>query len=760
MKVRQILTYRGGFAPASILMLILAGMMASGCAGSRQPIPHTIEQVPPSAPEVATLEPLPTMWTLDEILGPVSFDPDTVKSGRFDTGRMWTFDAPPMDYFSEAYGFEPDEEWMEHARMSAIRFDGICSSSFVSGSGLVFTNHHCGRDYVTSVTREGENLLGEGFYAVTLEEERRIEGLYVDQLYEITDVTVRVHSAMDAVENEQSRAGAREDEIGAIIAEFDERNGMYNEMVELFNGGRYSVYTYRRYEDVRLVMVPELDIGYFGGDPDNFTYPRYNLDVSFFRVYENDEPLDTSDFFFKWSEKGASAGDPVFVLGNPGSTTRLNTVAQLAFTRDYANPYILHLLRSRMKVVRAFLDANPDLPDWEEMDNKYFSLSNSEKAYSGQQKGLLDSWVLARKAVWEKNFRDKVMGDPVLSEKYGDPWTEIAEARFALEPYGREMYSFGFTRPGDWLGSAHLNKGFLLQQYRSMLEQGLTPDSEQAQNLANTILSPIEVHPDMEKGMLEAQLGELEKFLGSDDPLVKALLGMMNPSAAAGNLLQQTTVGDTTALNALLEGAPASIANSTDPLIKAMDGVMGRLMQMQMAAQQIMAEEAGAVERLARAVYDVYGTTIPPDATFTLRIADGVVTGFPYNGTLAPANTTFYGLYDRWASNNGEAPWELPERWQNPPPEFDLATPLNFISTCDIIGGNSGSPVVNKDLEVVGIVFDGNIESLPGEYIFLTELNRCVSVHSAGIFEVINDLFGYKKLAEELRTGSLPSGGR
>ncbi len=760
MKVRQVLTYRGSFASVSIPLLILAGMLASGCAGSKQPIPYTVEQVPPSTPEVATLEPLATMWTLEEILGPVSFDPDTVKAGRFDTGRMWTFDAPPMEYFSEAYGFQPDEEWMEHARMSAIRFDGICSSSFVSDSGLVFTNHHCGRDYVTSVTREGENLLEEGFYAATLEEERRVDGLYVDQLYEITDVTARVHAAIDAVENEQARGGAREDEIGAIIAEFDERNGMYNEMVELFNGGRYSVYTYRRYEDVRLVMAPELDIGYFGGDPDNFTYPRYNLDVSFFRVYENDEPLDTSEFFFKWSKKGASAGDPVFVLGNPGSTTRLNTVAQLAFTRDFQFPYILNLLRSRMKVLRSFLDANPDLPDWEEQDNNYFSLSNSEKAYTGQYKGLLDSWILARKAAWEKSFRDRVMGDPVLSEKYGDPWTEIAEARFALEPYGRDMFVFRFTRPGDWLSSANLNKAFLLQQYRFMLEQGLAPDAEPAQNLAGTILSPVEVHPDMEKGMLEAQLGELEKFLGSDDPLVKALLGMRSPYAAAASLLQQTTVGDTDTLNALLEGAPASIAGSTDPLIKAMDGIMGRLMQMQMAAQQIMAREAGAVDRLARAVFDVYGTSIPPDATFTLRIADGVVTGYPYNGTVAPVNTTFYGLYDRWASNNGEAPWELPERWQNPPPEFDMGTPLNFISTCDIIGGNSGSPVVNKDLEVVGIAFDGNIESLPGEYIFLTELNRCISVHSAGIFEVINDLFGYKKLAEELSTGTLPSGGR
>lgn len=738
---------------------ILIFSVLSGCAGSKVPPPGAI--TPPPLPEEAVTiqeESISALRTLDEILGPIDFDPDTVLAGRFDTGRMWTFDAPPLDYFAEAYGFRPDAEWLKHAQLGALRFGGGCSASFVSSDGLVFTNHHCGRDYVTQVSQEGEHLLENGFYAATLEEERMVEGLFVDQLVEITDVTGRIHGAMDAAADDATKTAAAQQEIEQIRTEFNEKNGLINQVVELFNGGRYSVYTYRRYEDVRLVMAPELDIGYFGGDPDNFTYPRYNLDCSFFRVYDEDgNPLDTSEFYFKWSNGGPKKGEPVFVLGNPGSTTRLNTVSQLAYSRDFDNPAILNLLRSRMKAVRAFLDSNPDFPNWEEMDNQYFGLSNSEKAYSGIQRGLQNAWMMARKADWEESFRQAVLNDPELSERYGDPWTEIAEARYSTEPFGNIVWAFRF---GNWMSSAHLSKGFLLEQYRYMLSVGMSADSEPVQNLAAQILTPIQVHPDLERGMLEAQLGDFLLLLGPDDSITSALLGMRQPASAAETLLSQTALGDTTEVKRLIEGAPGSIETSSDPMISAFKGSMERLVQMQMVMSQANVKEQAARARLARAVYDVYGTSIPPDATFTLRIADGIVTNYPYNGTVAPVWTTFYGLYDRWASHGKVDPWELPERWQNPPGEFDLDTPLNFVATCDIIGGNSGSPVVNRNLEVVGVAFDGNIESLPGEFIYLPELNRCISVHSEGILEAIRDLFGFKGLADELSSGALPPSGR
>jgi hypothetical protein len=739
----------------SLVILIAFGV---GCSSSTPEVmdrPRAPEPI--TLPEVATIEPTEessALRTLDEILGPISFDPDTVKAGRFDTGRMWTFDAPPVDYFEEAYGFRPEQDWFRRARMASIRFATWCSASFVSANGLVLTNHHCGREPITDVTGDGESLLENGFFAATLEEERRVPELFVDQLVQITDVTDRVLAAMDAAEDDQARMRAREGAIQAVQEEFDADNGMNNQVVTLFNGGRYSVYTYKQYDDVRLVMAPELAIGYFGGDPDNFTYPRYNLDVSFFRVYENGEPLDTSEFFFQWSDGGPKAGEAVFVLGNPGATTRLNTVAQLAFTRDHDNPAILNLIRSRMKVLRNYLDANPDLPNREEQNNFYFSLSNSEKAFTGQQNGLLDSYLLARKADWEDDFRQALMNDPLLEERYGDPWTEIAEARMAMEPFGDAAYAFSF---GGQLRSAYLNKAFLLQQLHFMLSSGMDPASDQILNMIEAIQASGEVAGELEEGMLAAQLGDFRLLLGPEDDITRGLLGMRDPAGAAVWLIDQTVLGDPEAVAALVDGAPQSIAESSEPLIRGLDGIIPRIIQMQQTFGAAAGREEAAMSRLARAVYDVYGTSIPPDATFTLRIADGVVTGYPYNGTEAPEWTTFYGLYDRWASAGGEDPWALPERWQNPPAEFDLSTPINFVSTCDIIGGNSGSPVVNQNLELIGVAFDGNIESLPGEFIFLPTLNRCVSVHSEGVIEAIRDLFGFQRLADELRSGRLPN---
>jgi hypothetical protein len=734
-------------APLAVLLL------SAACASSAapQPRPRAPEPVPaPERQEIAAVPTAPALPTLDEILGPIDFDPDTVRAGRFDTGRMWTFDAPPVDYFYEAYGFRPDAEWLRRARMASLRMGTFCSASFVSADGLVLTNHHCGRQSVTQVSREGENLLETGFYARSLEEERKVEGLYLDQLVELSDVSARVQAAMDAAADDDARLEARDNEIEKITQEADAANGLINQVVALFSGGRYSLYTYRRYEDVRLVMIPELAMGFFGGDPDNFTYPRYNLDISIFRVYQDGRPLDSSAFFFQWSQGGPKLGESVFVLGNPGSTTRLNTVAQLAFTRDTDNPSTLILYRTRMRALRTFLDSHRDLPDWEERNNFYANLTNSEKAYSGQQSGLEDPWMMARKADWERSFRDAVMKDPRLFERYGDPWTEIARARQAMKPFGRLNYGFIFQ---GGFSSQHLAKAFLLEQYRFARLQGAPVDNPQLTALARRIRQPMDNPTDWEQALLAAQLDGMVQILGADDPLVQALVGMRSPQGASDQLLQETVLDDTAAVEALLSGAPEAITNTSDPMVRALNGVLMRIITMQQTMGEQFALEEAAQARLARAVYDVYGTSIPPDATFTLRIADGVVAGYPYNGTLAPAWTTFYGLYDRWASNGGRDPWVLPERWQKPPADFDLATPLNFVATCDITGGSSGSPVVNRDLEFVGIAFDGNMESLPGEFIFLPEFNRCVSVHSAGILEAIRDLYGATELARELETG-------
>lgn len=748
-----------------VATLVAAVGFLLACAGTSSQAPPSTgppqEQPEQTAPPQETTRPANPdsagVPTLLDYLGPVSFDPDTVKAQRFDTGRMWTFDAPPVDYFAERYGLDVDEAWLTHARMGALRFASWCSASFVSADGLVLTNHHCGREPVTQVSRPGEDLLNKGFYAETLEEERPVEGVYVDQLVEITDVTDEVHAAVDAVSGDQAKSRARSEKIGEIEERFDRENGLTNQVVELFNGGRYSVYTFQRYNDVRLVMAPELAIGYFGGDPDNFTYPRYNLDVSFFRVYEDGQPLDTSEFYFPWSVEGPKRGEPVFVVGNPGSTTRLNTVAQLTYTRDVDNPSVLRLYRDAMGAFRPFLDMHTDIENWEQLNNLYFSLSNSEKATSGQQKGLEDAWMMARKHDWEEDLRSAVMRDPDLEQKYGDPWTEIARIREEMREFGNMGYALSF---GGSIRSAILGKASLLDQHRFLLANGVDSSSQQVQRLKDQITSPITRHPDLERRLLEAQLEQLRDWLGPDDEIVRGLLGMRSPEAAASWIQENTSLTDPDRLEALLQGAPGTITGSQDPVMSAMNGVIERILPMQQGMSQLNGREASARDKLARAVFDVYGTSIPPDATFSLRISDGVVTGYPYNGTVAPEWTTFYGLYDRWASNDGQDPWALPERWQDPPEAFDLGTPVDFVATTDIIGGNSGSPMLNSDLEIVGAAFDGNIESLPGEFIFLPELNRTVAVHSVGILEAIQDLFGFTGLAEELRTGELPDSKR
>lgn len=338
-------------------------------------------------------------------------DLDEVEAGRFDAGRMWTFDFPPTDYIAETYAFTPDEAWYEKARLSSLRFADYCSASFVSEDGLVMTNHHCARMSVTEVTQEGEDLHSDGFYAQTLEDERPVPSLFVDQLALIEDVTERVHEAANQVETPEERAEAVEQEIVNIESEYQEKTGYRTEVVEFYNGGKYSVYGYKRYDDVRLVMAPETSIGFFGGDPDNFTYPRYNLDFSFFRVYdENGEPLKT-DNYFKWSAEGAAPGEPVFVIGNPGSTSRLYTVAQLEFNRDYEYPRILQLLDGLVAAWGAYLEAHPERKPM--MQDRFFSFQNGQKAYRGMLGGLRNPVLMQKKRVFEADFQSKVKADVV-----------------------------------------------------------------------------------------------------------------------------------------------------------------------------------------------------------------------------------------------------------------------------------------------------------------------------------------------------------
>lgn len=681
---------------------------------------------------------------------------ESIEAQRFDNGRMWTFDYPPKEYFKEEYKFDATQQWMDDVRMSALRFATWCSASFVSADGLVMTNHHCGRDPVEQVSKEGENLGVHGFIANTLEDERRVEGLFVEQLVEIRDVTGDVISAMDAASTDQERLAARDKKIAELEESLSAETGNRCQLVTFFNGGKYSAYIYKRYDDVRLVFSPELSLGFFGGDDDNFTYPRYTLDCNFFRVYdENGKPLKT-DHYFKWSANGPSEGELVFTVGNPGSTGRLNTSEQLEFNRDVQFPWIAGLLDDYVDVLKQYMKIHPEQK--EELTNQLFSMANSQKAYRGQLDGLENDVLMQRRKDFDRKFRAQIMARPELAAKYGHLWDEIAEARQKVREVAPDLMGFRFEVLGapEYLNQA-MSLVRLVNEIAKSEEDRANPYKGSALNLTMRSVKKFKsADMDMERLVLAKKLLLMKRMLGADDPVVKFALQGQNCGEAAKRILAETVLADSVKFEQFAAGFPESISASNDPLIVIARMALPRREEASKVANAVRASDEVNNSLLGRALFEIYGTSIPPDATFTLRISDGVVEGYTYNGTKAPSNTTFYGMYDRHYSFPNDEQWALPERWLNPPAEFKMNTPLNFVSTNDIIGGNSGSPLINRNKEVVGLAFDGNIESLPGEFIFAPEMgNRTVSLHSSAMIESINHIYKLDRLAKELRAGRI-----
>ena len=671
---------------------------------------------------------------------------EAYKAGRFDNGKMWTFDFPPLDYLKEAYNFEPDADWFEHARLSALRIPG-CTASFVSPNGLVMTNHHCGRSHITSVMQDGETLVDDGFYAPSISEERPAPNMYADQLIAIADVTDEVYAALEGMETDAERAEARQAAITSIQERIareagGEEAGVHVEVIDLYHGGRYSAYTFHRYTDVRLVMAPELQIGYYGGDPDNFTFPRYNLDVTFFRVYDDDgNPLQTENYF-PWSAEGVEAGDAVFVIGNPGSTFRLETVAQLEFRRDAREPAVLNFLSTRAAALQSFMDEHPDDPGVPTMRDLAFSLLNSEKLYQGRVKALNDPMVMARRADTERQLREAIAADADLGARYGDVIDQMAEVQQGKMELGGEFGAFlAITNPN--LSSATMRRAMLAHAYLNAPEQAQGQIRQQLEGIAD-------LAPSLEEDFLALRLEDFTNYLGADLARVIGTMDDQSPMAAARQIIDNSALGSAERTQAALESGALS---GDDLAVKIAAAFAQSLQDFQSGFAGFTAQETEIASALGRARFDVYGTAIPPDATFSLRLADGVVKGYDYNGTNAPPYTTFYGLYDHYHSYGQDTEWDLPERWLNPPSTFDLSTPVNFVSTADITGGNSGSPVINRDLEIVGIAFDGNIESLSGDFIFLPETNRCVSVDARGILEALDEIYDADRLVLEMKGG-------
>jgi hypothetical protein len=661
-------------------------------------------------------------------------------------GTMWTFDAPPLDYWRRTYNWAPDQKWLDHVRLSSVRLPN-CSASFVSSRGLVMTNHHCGRECTAAASPADSNYIQTGFAAAALTDEKKCAGLYVDQLQSIQDVTARVRAAITGT-TPADQAAQRSAVIAQLQTECNQQTQLTCQVVTLYQGGMYSLYRYRRFNDIRLVMAPEGDIAFFGGDPDNFTFPRYDLDLTLLRVYENGQPYAPTDYL-KWSKAGAVENELVFVVGNPGSTGRLNTISQMNFLRDVSYPATLAAYKRSLAIYAQL--AATDTSAARRYQNDVFGVANSQKAVTGYRAGLLDTLSMAKKRAFEQELRARIAADPKLQAQYGGTFDAIAAAQRELATFNPQLRYTGFAGGSTLLPMA-------AQIVRIASESG-KPDSARLApyrgqgivNMTGMLSRPVPIDTAFERLAIAAQLRAAQSELPANDPFLRAALGGRSPDEVATAAVRNTRVGDPAFRQSLLQGGAAAVAASTDPMIVLARGIDPLNRTVTARAAALNAIIASNSEKIGQALFAAYGTALPPDATFTLRISDGVVKSFPSNGTIAPYKTTFYGLYERSAAFDDKDPFKLPKRWVDRRANLDLTTPYNFVSTNDIIGGNSGSPVINRNAEVVGLVFDSNIEGISNRFIFSSEIGRTVSVHSRGITEALRKMYDGSRIANELQ---------
>ena len=673
---------------------------------------------------------------------------------------MWTFDNPPLQQLQKRYGFTPTQAWLDHVRLSSVRFNDGGSGSFVSPHGLVLTNHHVALGQLEKVSSPQKDYVKDGFYARTAAEELKCPDLEVNQLVSLEEVTQRVLAAVHPGMRDEATLRARNAEIARIEKESMDKTGLRSDVIPLYQESEYWLYRYKKYTDLRLVFAPEQQTAFFGGDPDNFTYPRYDIDFALFRVYENGRPVESTNYL-KWDVKGAGEGELVFVSGHPGSTARLDTLAQIETLRDYFLPLRLQTLRRLLEVSRQYSARGPEQA--RQAAELIFIIENSVKARQGQLQGLLDKNLIAKKQKEESDFRALVAGNPEWQKAYGDAWDAIAQA----EGKERGMTKLLRLRSLGMISQVESKyRGLVWSQLFALavtmvryVAEVKKPDGErlagfhdsQLDSLRFGLFSPAPLYPEFEEALLAANLGFAREMLGAEDPFIKSVLGGRAPEEVARQAVEGTKLADPAFRRSLVEGGEAAVQASTDPLIvlARQADPFGREM-IQWQEDHVESVETPAGEKIGKVRFLAYGKSMYPDATFTLRLSYGTVQGYPMNGTIAPPETTLYGLYDRAYSFQMRPPFNLPARYLEGKARLDLTTPVDFVSTCDIIGGNSGSPVIDRQGDLVGLIFDGNIESLVGDYVYNEENNRAVSVHSAVIIEVLRKLYHAGALAEEL----------
>ncbi len=670
---------------------------------------------------------------------------------------MWLINQPPAAELEARYGFKADAAWLEHIQRSCVRFPGG-SGSFVSPQGLVMTNHHVGAEWLHKLSEGGRDVIRDGYLARDAAEELRCPDLELRVLWKIEDVTAKVEGAAAGLATAEAGV-ARRKAMTQLEGEAKQSSGLEAEVVTLYQGGRYHLYSYKRYDDIRLVMAPEMGIAFFGGDADNFEFPRANLDVTFFRVYENGAPLSTPHYL-KWSEKGLQPGDLVFVAGHPGSTQRLYTMAHLKYLRDHQLPARLQSLWRREVQLAAY--SRKSAEHAKQAKDDYFGVQNSRKALTGQLSGMLDPQIWKAKQAAETSLREQIEAKPEWKAQWGDAWDQVAAAQATAKQMALRFSAVGGPglRTGSELMTIAVHAVRMAEEDKKSNTDRLREYADAGREvLLSGIYSPAPVHVELEIDRLESYFLRMAENLGGEDPLVLAALDGRSPRARAEQLVGASKLLDVGARKALIEGGAAALQASNEPLfdlVRALDPESRQLRKR--FEDEVQSVERAAYAKIAAARFAALGDSVYPDATFTLRLAFGTVKGYEQSGAAIEPFTDFEYLYARANERAGESDFALPERWVAHKGALDKSTPFNFVHTCDIIGGNSGSPTVDRKGEVVGLVFDGNIQSLVSGVTYTDKQGRAVSVDARGILEALEKVYEAQALVGEL-TGSAAAGG-
>ncbi len=666
---------------------------------------------------------------------------------------MWLFNAPPKEQLKKKYDFTITNPWLNHLRLGSVRFNNGGSGSFVSADGLTFTNHHVGRECLQQLSTEKVDYVKSGFYAKTQADEGKCPDLELNVLVDISDVTAEVQSAAKPGMSDAEGAQQQREKMSAIEKECAEKSGLRCDVVTLYGGGMYNLYKYKKYTDVRVVFAPEAQMAFFGGDQDNFEYPRYDLDITYFRIYEHDKPVHLADYL-TWSHTGTKAGDLVFVSGNPGGTERQLTMAELNYLKDVQTPFVIDLLTRRDKVLLEYAAQGPE--NARVAGDDIFGVENSLKAYKGRRAGLDDKELMDKKAADEQKLRAAVDRNPKLKSAYAPAWDDIAKAvvlrkQFFL-PYTFVERAVGFNATLAQYARTLVRVTAEKQKANSQRLREYT--EARLPSIEQQLFSPVPVYRSLDVATLTESLEFMRDKLGADDPTVKQALDDKTPAQAAKAYIDGSKLDDPAVRKQLYEGGWAAVQASTDPLIVLMREIDPRARELRKQYDdKVDAPIRLNSTKIAKARFAVYGTSSYPDATFTLRLSYGTIKGYEQNGKFIPPYTTIGGAFEHAAAHSNKGDFQLPESWQSAKSKLNLATPLNFVHTSDIIGGNSGSPTVNRKGEIVGIIFDGNIQSLSWDFAYDDRQGRAISVDSRAIVEAIRKIYHADALAEELWNG-------